>query len=340
METNTTTEQKIVEQKILTLDESLSHIPMIRQGKTWNSKAQKYDYFDLNENKVFFDSFTIPKNEELVHSSISGTVRHKSFLTYLETAYNFHKGIVIRPDDFWYIMLAELASVVKKRPEDFSSLFTNSPEKKDVIIFNADPVDMRFDTLIDALRDLVPSNTDAFLPQFSTSNQMTKLAFYASFADMVSPYYDYMMLLCGIPKIKIMGDSDQYQSMCSKISEISLIFIGDEAVTKYLTRIHELFSEIAAAVANDDIEFFKRIFTLEKCGSGSQVEVNGWIKRMYMDEKVRPGYVENFPTNVSVVEYKNLDTNKNYKKYVGLFGSSEDDGFLVPEYGYFINEVK
>jgi len=340
METNTANESKMIQQKTLTLDESLSHIPMVRQGKTWNNKSQKYDYFDLVESEEFSKSFTIPKNEELVHTSIPGTVRHQSFLTYLETAYNFHKGVVIRPDDFWYIMLTELASVVKSRPESFRSLFTDSPEKKDVIIFNMDPVDMRFDTLIDALRDLVPSDTNAFLPEFSTSNKMTKLAFYASFADMVSPYYNYMMLACGIPKIKIMGDSEEYQSMCSKITSIALLFVDDEATTKYLARIHDLFSEIAAAVANEDTEFFKRIFTLERCGSGSQVEVNGWITRMYLKESVRPGYVSNYPTSISTVEYKNLDTNKDYKKYVGLFGSAEEDGFLVPEYGYFINEVK
>ena len=334
----TTKDNQEVAQKVLVLDGNLSHIDMVRQRKVWNNKEQKYHYFDLNEEDEFFKQIQIPKTEKLVHTSISGTVRHQSFITYLETAYNFHKGIVIRPDDFWYIMLCEIAAVVKKRPDDFRKIFTTSQEKKDIIIHNLDPVDMNFTTLISALVDEVPTDTNSFLPIFSTSNAKTKLAFYASFADMASPYYNYMMLLCGIPKIKILGDADEYQTMCSKVSALALIFIKDSEVTGYLENIHELFSEIAGAVANEDMEFFKKIFTLEKCGSGSDVEVSGWVQRMYR-EKPRLGYVNNYPTNISVVKYKQLNTNKNYKKYVGLFGSVEDDGFLVPEYGYFINEI-
>lgn len=329
--------KKIASKEII-LDENLQHIAMVRQRRIWNNKEQKYDYFDLDETKKFFSSFQIPKNEEMVMDVSGGTVKHRGLLYYLETCYNFHKGAVLRPDDFWYLMLSEIASVVKSRPEDFRKLFTDSSEKKDIIIYNADPVNMSFTTLIDALKKEVPTNTYAFLPKFSTSNAMTKLAFYASFADMISPYYNYMMYMCGIPKVKILGEYSEYQSLCDKVASLAQIFAADNDVLSYLERMHLTFEKLSNAIENSDSEFFKDIFYLEKCGSGSEHQICGWITQLFF--KVEKSKIENYPSMVSMVEYTNLDTNKKYKKYVGLFGSREEDNYLIPEYGYFINEVK
>jgi len=71
--------------------------------------------------------------------------------------------------------------------------------------------------------------------------------------------------------------------------------------------------------------------------SGHQTEVKGWITEMFI-KVPRPGYVDNFPTNVAKVSYKFLDTNQNFELKYGLFSSNIKDGFLIPDFGYIINE--
>jgi len=319
------------EQTII-LDNSLEIVPI-----------KEIDYRDkpIDKTANFFNSFRgkIEGNEELRVDVSGGYYKHRNFLEYLELAYNHHYGIVIRPDDFWYIILTEIASQIKQTPDNYRSLFTTAEEgKTEIIIQNGDPVNMNFNTLINALKEVVPTNVDVFLPTFSTSTPLSKLAFYASFADMVSPYYNYSMLLCGISKVKVLGSPEEYDKMWSALVKLVGIFKDDEVLQPYLTQSLNVFSEIVRSVKKPDAKFWKEIFTLKKCGSGSEVMVNGWITKLFIKQP-RVQYVENYPSQVSVVSYTNLDTGKKYKKYAGLFGSRIENEFLVPEYGYFVNEV-
>lgn len=85
-------------------------------------------------------------------------------------------------------------------------------------------------------------------------------------------------------------------------------------------------------------KFWEDIFYVERCGSGHQQIVKGWFPELFDDFK---GYkfMKAFPKHIAIVEYKNLSTDLSYKMKVGLFSSVINDGYLVPDFEFGINEL-
>jgi hypothetical protein len=84
--------------------------------------------------------------------------------------------------------------------------------------------------------------------------------------------------------------------------------------------------------------YWKDIFKLEKCGSGTDLEVRGWITNLFA-AMPRMAYISNFPTCLSTLEYKNTSVDKRFMMADGLLYSTEQDGLLVPNFSYLVYEV-
>ena len=283
----------------------------------WNNKEQKYESDDLTGK---------------YRSYLYGDVYHANYLRYLEVCYNYHKGYVISPDILWNIVLNELATEVKKHTELYRFLFTDSTEKKDVIVMGSDPFELDMNQIIDQLRGLVPSDVDAFIPEFSTTEPAATHAHYCAFADMVSPYYNYMMLLCGFPKVKVEGEIADWTLFLESLNKLQNLFT-ENSVSNYLSGVQEHISTICLYLDTETYnnDFFQNIFTLQRCGSGSQVELNGWITDFFI-ERPRVPYIENFSAGYAKVDYKVIPTNEELSLFSGLFCSEEIDGYLVPRF--------
>src|SRR3990167_9458970 len=153
-----------------------------------------------------FNKGLTEKNQKTVRDCIGGEYRHTNYLEYLQMAWGSHHGIILSPDIFWFILLNESASHIKDNSEHYRSLFTTAKEgegKTKIIVPTLDPQLISLDLIADELKKLVPTDIDIFIPKFSTSTPASAFAFKSAFADAMSPYYDYMMLLCGISKIQL-----------------------------------------------------------------------------------------------------------------------------------------
>lgn len=280
------------------------------------------------------------QGQEIARDCIEGEFRHINYIEYLQMAWGNHYGIVMSPDIFWYVFLNESASHIKDNSEHYRSLFTTAAEGKvDIIIPTMDSQLINLDVIAEELRKLVPTDIDLFVPSFTTSTKSSSLAFKAAFADAMSPYYNYMMFMCGIPKVQICGNSEDWNKVCDGIEKIKAILNKNEEITSYFDRVHGIAKSITGNMETADASFWKGMFSLERCGSGGQVDVKGWIVDLFI-KKPRPAYVNNFPTCVAKVEYKLLDTNQEFELSHGLFSSKIEDGFLVPDFGFIINEKK
>ena len=73
------------------------------------------------------------------------------------------------------------------------------------------------------------------------------------------------------------------------------------------------------------------MISLRPCGSGSQYEVSGWILNLLYDN---PGIkqIEGLPPHMAKMDYTNLDTDRKFTLYCGLFYSNIENSFLIPEY--------
>jgi len=262
----------------------------------------------------------------------------KGYYDYMTYAYNTHHGVVISPTVIWYIVLAEMAGHIKRNTEHYRALFTDSPGKKDITVYGwaEDGIDPR--DFVGQLRDIVPMGVDLFLPEFSTATESYDIAAAAAFCDAVSPYYNYSMLMCGISKVRVEGTVQDWDNLLGHLDAVAARL--DKAAA-WFARIRPHLQKIRAAVAGEvDVDFWKRIYTETRCGSGSQVLVSGWFADFAM-VKPQLAYPENFPPHISNVEVTQVETGRKYKFSTGILHATLDEsGYLVPHFSYAIERLE
>lgn len=296
------------------------------------AEIRETDVDNFNKS-IISKSTTSSMNLMLVRDCIGGEHRHLGYLEYLKTAWNNHYGVIFTPDIFWQLFLTEVAGHIKDNAEKYRSLFTDSDEKKEITVLTADPQLISLDLIAEKLTELVPTDSDMFLPEFTTTTIGSALSFKAAFADAMSPYYDYSMMLCGIPKVKLLGEEKDWDAVTSRVAKFKEII----ELPEYFDAVDSLANDIKSNVSNPDAEFWGNIFSLKRCGSGGQVEVSGWINNLYI-KSPRPAYIQNYPASVSFVSYKFLNTGQDFELCYGLFSSNVEGEYLVPEFGFVINE--
>jgi hypothetical protein len=267
-----------------------------------------------------------------VPSSAYSTV---GYLNYLGAAWEYHYGVVLNPTDIWYIILCELTSAIGKTPKDYAHLFTTTPEEKqEIVVLTGDVETIDPELVIVALKDLVPSNVDDFLPTFSTDNEFSRLAMNIAFCDLVSPYYNYSTMLCGIPAVCIGGTEIDWVNIQVKLASLLQLFSG--SLHEYLLRCQSRVTEIiinAFTNKGNGQDFFSKMVRLTPCGSGHQFEMNGWILHfLNRDNCTESVMVGGMPTQISKMSYKNLDTGRTFQLFAGIFYSTFEQGFMIPRY--------
>ena len=294
-------------------------------------KSLKINQLKTDDKSVFLQKLK-SKGGNTITDTIEGDAFHKNILEYLEQCWANHYGVVITPDMVWYTVLGETAIHIKANAEKYRHLFTTSQEKKLIAVPKKDGLTLDLDAIVDGLNKLVPTDSEVFLPVFTTSTPESQFAFKAAFADAVSPYYNYVMYRCGISKVKILGTQEDWEKISIAVEKLGALL---PLASGYYTKLVNTIKKFASPTAED----FKKLFSLKKCGSGHRTEVEGWIRDFYINVE-RPTYVGNFSTHISLVSYKDLDTDVNYEIKHGLFSSKiTTDGYLEPLFGYVINEL-
>lgn len=266
----------------------------------------------------------------------------EGYLDLLSKAYSKHLPIAIAPHDIWYIILSNIASVVRDNIDLCRSLFTKSDTKEKLYILTDDVTKISMDKLFKELTKVVPADIKMFFPELSTHSPQSKIACMAAFADAVSNYYDYMTFLCGIPSISVKGLVEDWHKLITSTTAIAASFkeVGVNLDSWLLDRVLPILQEILKTVnGNVDEDFWKNIFTQQNFGSGGQLTINGWFKTLtFKDTESR---LDNQPNTISLVPYKNVETQRSFVGIHGCFFAVKDqDGFLTAKYGEIISEVK
>lgn len=308
-----------IKETVIELDSNLEQIEI---------KSRDVDNF----NKSISNQST-NDNLKLVRDCIKGNHRHLGYLEYLGEAWKYHYGVIFTPDFFWQLFLTEVATHIKNNSGKYRSLFTESQGDTMITVPTGDPQLIDLNLIIEGLRGLVPTNTDIFLPEFTTTTMEASMAFNAAFADAMSPYYSYSMYMCGIPSVKLLGDENDWDTIIGNIESLSEII----DLPTYFDKVTALATTIKSNINNPDVDFWTNMFSLKRCGSGGQTEVEGWINDLYV-AKPSPAYIQNYPSGVSFVSYKFLGTGQEYELCYGLFSSNIEGDYLAPEFGYVINE--
>lgn len=274
-------------------------------------------------------------NLDLFFADIDGEYYHSNYLECLELAWANHYGIVMTPDILWHTLISEAVLIVGKTPQKYANLFTSTPEERKSIFIPSMTGIMPVDLLARELKKIVPTDSDVFLPEFSTSTESSRLARYAAFADLVSPYYTYWVYACGIPYVEVRGVQEDYENVLNRWQEIGKLLSGNEEYfTKTTNRLKEIVNRL------DEPALWKDMFYLKRCGSGSQRELYGWWTELYMNQpSLRLD--TNFSSHWAKVSYTQVENQEEYEMYHGVFYSNLVEDCLVPNFGSIVyNKLK
>lgn len=269
-----------------------------------------------------------------VHASDLGSIDRVEYshglVGLLSTCYSWHRRITIAPHDLWYVVLTEIANAINEDHETFRYLFTRSKEQQAILV----PGDDRLNYLevVDQLRSRMPLSPELFVFDLSTMGPAEHRAMASALCDGVQRYYSFMTFACGLPEISVTGTVQDWETMIIKLETIRIEFAS---VTKmldlYFVRVLNLFGCILNSIQCGSDEqprkFWESIFSQHNVGSGSQKEISGWIRDLFVKNRV--GRLESFTHTRSLVPYKNLETGIEYVAVLGAHSVGRDArGFM------------
>ena len=228
----------------------------------------------------------------------------------ISLAYSNHLKVILRPNDFWILLLSEIAKEVNANPEIYRDLFTQKNDKEEIIITHGSykiPVNI----FSNILSTKVQFDTSLLFPIFSTNNEIMTSVSQSMFCDMSSAYYNYTMFLCGIPEINLLGQQKDWFLLLESAEKLLNIFsCKSNKMAKYKERVLNIYFEIIKTFETEDFNknFWRDIFTSKNIGSGNDLEINGWVKKLFITEH-SVNKIQNFQENISSVKYKVVSEN-------------------------------
>jgi hypothetical protein len=261
------------------------------------------------------------------------------FVGTLSTAYSTHQKMLILPQDLWFIVMCEVAKIIKANTEACRPLFTRSDDKVTIMVPTTDPTQMDLDSVMDQLTSLMPTDQAMFVPELSTLTKESRLALCAALLDGVQAYYNYMTFCCGIPEVEVGGTVADWDSLVNSADGIAKLFdsVGLTGAAGYMRVVHGVLDQILTSFVFHDSTFWKGIFTQKNIGSGGEIEINGWITELFY-EKPSLRKLENFMSSIAVVPYENAETGRKFKAVYGAFGARMVDGQLQSQFTHYIYE--
>ena len=300
-----------------------------------NKDLEIIDFKDYQLNNMskehLLSSLGINDDDDAYFSDNFGKYHFSGIIEYLQIAYNNHYGIVLSPELIWQTAMYQISSHIKDNSAQYEHLFVRTPDNEKTTLSVRASSDIRYDIyqLVKVLHDESPLDTNLFLPKFSTLDVYSDLSINVSLLDAVSPYYDYSMFMCGIPKVQITGTTYDWDLIIANIYEISKIM---PMLKQYADRI----VNIVEHIKNHDAEYLSKIFSIKPIGSGGDLKLNGWIKELLIDTSISK--MQDYPSCLSSIEF--LYVGKKQKITTGVMSFDIVDGYAVPKFSYIIQELE
>lgn len=235
-----------------------------------------------------------------VLTSYTSDITHGGFIGLLYYCWAKEIGVELRPDMLYYRLISEIAHDVLNRPNEYRRIFTDSNEKKEIMIETTGEYELDPETLVAALKNLVPNKEFLDLivnTKFASEPEGAQLARNIVFCQMGIPYYSYMTCLCGIPSVKVEGTVDEWMLLYNNINRLIALLKGINHMTDFIQQYNNIIGNIIyfsfghnvdnlILMYSNGVDFYKDMFNNDenpRCGSGHTPDViHGWILKLYL----------------------------------------------------------
>lgn len=274
--------------------------------------------------------------DEVPNSNLHNT----GLIGMLSEAYSKHLKVTLNPHDIWVVLMSEIVRAVSLNPENYRHLFTNSKEKELITVLSNSSTHIPIDLLSSELSKNVLFDSNMLFPQFSTNTPIINETIQAMFCDMAAPFYDYGMFMCGIPAIKLGGTQEDWTLLKNSFNTIVETF-KDQQLKDYSIEVNIILDNIISTFIDNEkyTDFWKDIFTMQNKGSGSDLFINGWIKKLFLKDR-EINKITNYTSSHGIVEYSQLDTGRKFAVlYGGLSMLKDTEEFYELQYASYVYEI-
>jgi hypothetical protein len=259
---------------------------------------------------------------------------------------------VLSPDIIWNIVLNEIAKTIIKHGKRYQKLFTNNDSKIVLTMGVSEQSQFSLTALLKLLETHVPVDIDMFFPSFSTTTDESRFANLSVFAMSMTIYYNYETTLCGLPRVRLEGTSDDYRKILDHLQCIrDTVYPYDShekfrdtdemnysSVRKYRGDISNYIDRVVPHINNimncfnqtseKNAKLFKAFYSIGRCESGHPFgNGEGWLFdffEVYSNLKTiqwqNDAYTD-APNHIGIVPWHNDISGKDFHLASGLLYS-------------------
>lgn len=185
--------------------------------------------------------------ENIIQKQNTDYRTNNAFINAFLDAYNFHKTLVLKPDDIKLQILMIISTCVNNNPEKFRSHFVEHEGKKELIInndvFSADYFCQKFGDLLEE-NILDKEFAQHFKSKFTTTNQIISTVNNLTLMNTLKEYFSYTMVLeCGIPAVVLEGTDEDWNKLAESYEFFKNIFLESELKSwfRHFDKVMKLF---------------------------------------------------------------------------------------------------
>ncbi|KAK0386004.1 hypothetical protein NLU13_5841 [Sarocladium strictum] len=238
----------------------------------YNPEVLMSSYADFGEDdsNVFPEGSVFPSSDSIVRGAVE--------------AWAQHQNLVLRPDEIWFEILAQLNFYMTAHSEEVRHLFVTHEGKEEIQVwdFTWKDVIARFGDEIQQ-RVLTDWLLEWIMPGFTTSTTNDGMTATVLMMGLMQHYFSFSGgITCGIPKVTLLGVKEDWVRLAEKLDHLA--DWGDEPAqyAKNLAPILEMFVRTWEKSKSKSVtDFWKQIVRTHKqfsCGAGpTEYDISGWI---------------------------------------------------------------
>jgi uncharacterized protein DUF4419 len=252
----------------------------------WRLKQFKTLSDSVKENRELF------KDTDQIHcasdrENTSDAAFGHGLLGTIFSAYSQHIPLILRPDDIWISIATAFGKYVVNHSEEMRQCFVEHEGRKELEVAVFSPF-MEYTTenhwaafvgeMEKEIRKNVTSDVVEWLdPGFTTTTIRDKAVSNVVLMGALKEYFAYkFMLCCGLPKLTLEGSLEDWQRLVTKAEHLR--DFNQETLTNWADVLVPVLQEFVNAYqGNVNLDFWERICTHNRVGSGGQKKFRGWF---------------------------------------------------------------
>ncbi|RCI07916.1 hypothetical protein L249_5885 [Ophiocordyceps polyrhachis-furcata BCC 54312] len=278
------------------LDENIATLQVDQSGVV--RSAEELFYLSSPEETTKVN----PQNLTLISSSWDGVSGHdamfqrkevfassSSFVRGTIDAWAQHRHLVLRPDEVWFEVLAQLNFYMAANAEKVRGLFVSYSGTQRIRTASGsggNNVDSLVTKINQELQKRVRANwlVDWVKPGFSTSTNQDDVTASVLMMGLMSSYFDYYgHVVCGIPSVTLLGTKADWAALLSKLDNLEKF--GEEP-SRYASFLRPIFTGFVHSWENpasrETKDFWSKIVVGRASkGCGGVPVATGWITGFY-----------------------------------------------------------